>query len=82
MLTAVNLNVNLNTNLNVERLPELLPISDNFSAVILSVLVQHFLSLTYHICNVIFHRRNIMKELDQLTLESNHLTRYSWICTV
>ena len=28
MLTAVNLNVNL----NVERLPELWPISDNFSA--------------------------------------------------
>ena len=37
MLTAVNLNVNL----NFERLPELLPISDNFSAVIHSV-VQHF----------------------------------------
>ena len=33
MVTAVNLNVNLNVNFNVERLPELLPISDNFSAV-------------------------------------------------
>ena len=80
MLTAVDLNVNLNTNLNAERLPELLPISDNFSAVIHSVLVQHFLSLTYS--SSIFHRRNIMTELDQLTLESNHLTRYGWICTV
>ena len=39
MLTAVNLNVNL----KVERLPELLlPISDSFSAVIHSVLVQRF----------------------------------------
>ena len=42
MLTAVNFNVNLNVNLNVERLPELLPISDNFSA----DLVQHFLSFS------------------------------------
>ena len=40
MLTAVNLNVNL----NVERLPELWPISDNFSADIYRALVQHFLS--------------------------------------
>ena len=32
----------LNVNLNVEQLPELLPISDNFSAVLNSVLLQHF----------------------------------------
>ena len=40
MLTGVHLNANL----NVERLPELLPISDNFSADIHSLFVQHFLS--------------------------------------
>ena len=44
MLIAVNLNVNLYFNLNVERLPELLPISDNFSPVIHRALMQHFLS--------------------------------------